>query len=54
MRHLFDEYLLDTDRRELQRGADAVPVAPQVFDFLDYLTTHGAACASATIRAASA
>ena len=27
----------DTDRRELQRGADIVSVAPQVFDVLDYL-----------------
>nr|WP_249150849.1 winged helix-turn-helix domain-containing protein [Bradyrhizobium japonicum] len=37
MRYLFDEYVLDTDRRELHRGADAVSVAPQVFDILDYL-----------------
>ena len=28
---------LDTDRRELHRGADGVSVAPQVFDLLDYL-----------------
>jgi len=37
LRYLFDEYVLDTDRRELHRGADAVSVAPQVFDILDYL-----------------
>ena len=37
MRYLFEEYAFDTDRRELYRGADVVPVAPQVFDLLDYL-----------------
>ncbi|MCK1740908.1 winged helix-turn-helix domain-containing protein [Bradyrhizobium sp. 139] len=37
MRYLFDQYVFDTDRRELHRGPDAVPVAPQVFDILDYL-----------------
>ena len=37
MRYLFEDYALDTDRRELHRGADVVSVAPQVFDLLDYL-----------------
>ena len=37
MRYLFEGYVLDTDRRELSRGADAVSVAPQVFDLLDHL-----------------
>ena len=37
MRYLFEDYALDTDRRELNRGADIVSVAPQVFDLLDYL-----------------
>ena len=37
MRYLFENYALDTDRRELHRGADVVSVAPQVFDLLDYL-----------------
>ncbi len=37
MRYLFEEYAFDTDRRELQRGADVIPVAPQVFDLLDFL-----------------
>ncbi len=37
MRYLFEEYAFDTDRRELQRGADVVSVTPQVFDLLDYL-----------------
>jgi TolB-like protein len=34
---LFEDYTLDTDRRELRHGAGAVPVAPQVFDLLAYL-----------------
>ena len=37
MRYLFAKYAFDTDRRELHRGADVVPVAPQVFDLLEYL-----------------
>ena len=37
MRYLFEEYAFDTDRRELQRGANVVSVTPQVFDLLDYL-----------------
>ena len=37
MRYLFEDYTLDTDRRELRRGADVVPTTPQVFDVLDYL-----------------
>jgi len=35
--YLFENCVLDTDRRELRRGADAVSVAPQVFDLLAYL-----------------
>ena len=37
MRYLFEDYALDTDRRELHRGAEVVSVTPQVFDLLDYL-----------------
>ena len=37
MRYLFEDYTLDAERRELHRGADIVPVAPQVFDLLEYL-----------------
>ena len=37
MRYLFENYTLDTEKRELHRGADAVPITPQVFDLLDYL-----------------
>ena len=34
---LFDDQVLDVDRRELRRGAEAVAVEPQVFDLLVYL-----------------
>ena len=37
MRYFFENYALDTERRELQRGTDVVPTTPQVFDLLDYL-----------------
>jgi TolB-like protein len=37
LRFRFEDYVLDTDRRELRRGADLVPLAPGVFDLLDYL-----------------
>ncbi len=37
LRYLFEEYALDTDRRELHRGVDVISVAPQVFDLLGYL-----------------
>jgi adenylate cyclase len=38
--YLFEDFVLDTDKRELRRGADAVSVAPQVFDVLDYLVRN--------------
>jgi len=37
LRYLFEDCVLDIDKRELRRGADAVSVAPQVFDLLEYL-----------------
>jgi TolB-like protein len=37
LRYLFEDYTLDTEKRELHRGADAVQITPQVFDLLDYL-----------------
>ena len=37
MRYLFEDYALDTDRRELHRATDVIVVTPQVFDLLDYL-----------------
>ena len=40
MRYLFEDFILNTDRRELRRGADMIPTTPQVFDLLDYLIRH--------------
>jgi adenylate cyclase len=37
MRYLFEDYALDTDRRELCRGPDLVRLEPQAFDLLEYL-----------------
>ena len=37
MHYHFENYVLDTDRRELRRGDDLVAVEPQVFDLLEYL-----------------
>src|SRR5580704_8974551 len=37
---LFENYALDTDRRELRQGSVAVPVEPQVFDLLAYLVKN--------------
>jgi TolB-like protein/tetratricopeptide (TPR) repeat protein len=37
VRYVFEDCSFDRDRRELHRGAEAVTVAPQVFDLLDYL-----------------
>jgi adenylate cyclase len=37
MLFLFEEYVLDTARRELRRGGTGLAVEPQVFDLLTYL-----------------
>jgi TolB-like protein/tetratricopeptide (TPR) repeat protein len=37
LRYVFEDCSFDRDRRELHRGAEAVTVAPQVFDLLEYL-----------------
>jgi TolB-like protein len=37
VRYLFEDYVLDVDRRELLRGTKSVSVEPQVFDLLVYL-----------------
>ena len=34
---VFDNYVLDTERRELHQGHTLVSVQPQVFDLLEYL-----------------
>jgi pimeloyl-ACP methyl ester carboxylesterase/DNA-binding winged helix-turn-helix (wHTH) protein len=38
----FEGYVLDTDRRELRRGTALLPVAPQVFDLIEYLIRNRA------------
>jgi adenylate cyclase len=43
---LFENYALDTDRRELRHGSVAVPVEPQVFDVLAYLIENRGRVAS--------
>jgi TolB-like protein len=40
LRYLFADCALDTDRRELRRGAALVAVEPQVFDLLSHLINH--------------
>jgi TolB-like protein len=37
---LFSDHRLDTDRRELRRGPDAIALEPQVFDLLVYLVEN--------------
>jgi DNA-binding winged helix-turn-helix (wHTH) protein len=37
MLFFFDEFVLDTGRRELRGASGLVPVEPQVFDLLTYL-----------------
>ena len=40
MLFLFDEFVLDTGRRELRGAAGPIPVEPQVFDLLAYLVRN--------------
>ena len=40
MQFLFANHMLDTDRRELRRGAERIAVEPQVFDLLIYLVQN--------------
>ena len=40
MRYSFEDCVLDTDCRELRRGAALVAVEPQVFDLLVHLIRH--------------
>jgi TolB-like protein/Flp pilus assembly protein TadD len=40
VQYLFGDYALDTDRRELRRGAELVSVPPQVFDLLVFLVRN--------------
>jgi TolB-like protein/Flp pilus assembly protein TadD len=40
MLFFFDDYVLDTDRRELRRSSDPIAMEPQVFDLLEYLVRN--------------
>ena len=40
MIYTFEDFSLDTDRRELRRGTDLITVEPQVFDLLEYLVRN--------------
>ena len=40
MQFIFTDHSLDTDRRELRRGAESIAVEPQVFDLLTYLVQN--------------
>ena len=40
MRFVFEDYVLDPDRRELTRGSEAISIGPQVFDLLLYLVRN--------------
>ena len=35
--YLFENFVFDTDRRELHRGSDVVALAPKVFDLIEFL-----------------
>ena len=40
MRYLFEDFVLDSDRRELARGSATIAVGPQVFDLLLHLVQN--------------
>ena len=40
LRFLFEDYVLDTERRELRRGFARLSMEPQVFDLLEYLVRN--------------
>jgi adenylate cyclase len=40
MRYRFEDYVLDTDRRELRRRDDVVRLEPQAFDLLEHLVRN--------------
>jgi DNA-binding response OmpR family regulator len=51
LRYFFEDYVFDTERRELWRGATALAVEPQVFDLLAYLIENRERVVSKTICA---
>jgi TolB-like protein len=38
--YVFEDYSLDTDRRELRRGRQVIAAEPQIFDLLQYLISN--------------
>jgi DNA-binding winged helix-turn-helix (wHTH) protein len=40
MLYLFEDFVLDPDRRELRRGSTVIAVQPQAFDLLQYLIAN--------------
>ena len=40
MRYVFGDYSLDTQRYELRRAGELIPLGPQVFNVLAYLVAH--------------
>jgi DNA-binding winged helix-turn-helix (wHTH) protein len=38
--YVFEDYSLDTDRRELRRGRQLIAAEPQIFDLLQYLISN--------------
>src|SRR5262249_13918587 len=40
MRYQFYDFVLDSDRRELAHGSEAIEIGPQVFDLLLHLVTN--------------
>ena len=40
MQFLFEDYVLDTERRELRRGSALLSMEPQVFDLLVFLVRN--------------
>ncbi len=40
MLYLFEDFVLDPDRRELRQGNVLITVQPQVFDLLEYLVAN--------------
>ncbi len=40
MQYRFEDYVLDSGRRELRRGTELIAVEPQVFDLLTFLIHH--------------
>ena len=40
MRYRFEDFVLDSDRREFARGAETIALGPQVFDLLLHLVQN--------------